>query len=249
MNLFTKNKIILLILLLVIPVCFSKEVQTESSSHVLPPLNVATLKQRIAQAAVVAPSQRGKSKLIKGSIEIDDHEDDIPEFRIYFNGMETLNSREGFFSFPFDEQLDEYKLILTKGVEYKAEKNNTLKELRIKDSRDYRCFTLRRSGADNTTWEWEENAVRSDNFIVPYKSIVLFVNPRCLKKLEAWKVQLPDNFITVPRLILKGKYRTWLDRQAKKSLLYSLDLKPFHEKVREEHKNIPGASGEMVLLR
>ena len=246
MKIVIYSKGMLLAVLMLIQFCFAEGAEN-IQGHVLPIVDLSALKQRLSQ--VVGSENETKPSMIKGSIEINDNEDEVPEFRIYFNGMETLNNREGFYSFPLEDSMEEYSLILTKNVNWRVEKNNTLKELRIKNSKDYRCFSLRRTGTDNSLWSWEESLVKADNFVVPYKSILLFVSPRCLDKLSTWKVKLSEKFVPIPRIILKGEYRSWIDRQAKKSLLYSLDLKPFHERIREEHKDIPGKAGEMVLMR
>ena len=193
-----------------------------------------------------------KPEMFKGLIEYDKASgiEEIPEFRVYFNGMETFNDHEGFFSFRADgaDDLKEYSIIITKNVDYRVEKTNTLKELVIKDSKNYRHFSLQRSGPGNDEWSWKEHTLKTDNFVVPYKSILLFVNPKCLVDLKPWRVSLPDKFVPIPRIILNSEHKDWVSRQATKSLLYSLDLKPFHERVLQVSKVTKDGRGKMELI-
>lgn len=193
-----------------------------------------------------------KPEMFKGVIEYDQAGGitQVPEIRIYFNGMETFNDHEGFFSFRADksEEVKEYSIIVTKNVDYRVEKTNTLKELVIKDSKTYRQFTLQKNGPGNDEWIWKEHTLKTDNFVVPYKSILLFINPKCLVDLKPWRVKIPEKFVPIPRIILNSKHQQWIDRQATKSLLYSLDLKPFHERVLQVSKATKDGRGKMELV-
>ena len=78
------------------------------------------------------------------------------------------------------------------------------------------------------------------NFIIPHDCIVARINPRYIKKIEPWKISLGFNFATLPKIILKDDLKeVQVKREADKSLLRSLDLLPFHEKITQENKKIP----------
>ena len=212
-------------------------------------------------------TQNGKPMKMQGWIRIADAKDYVPEIRIYFKGMESFNNREGFLSFPLDNELQEIGVIFTKNIDYKHHKRNTLRELIIKKSENYRYFTLTKD-SDNE-WVSSENTKRRNNFLVPHDAVVVLVNPACFKKFEPSKIKFADNILSLPRIVLKGgkirladnqvaskamyrgcsTYRDWIEYQGKQSLLHSLGLTQYHEQVREEYKDMPEGRGMIALTQ
>lgn len=211
------------------------------------------------------PVKGASRELIKlqGWIRIADAKDYVPEIRIYFNGMESFNNKEGFLSFPLEDEVSKIGVIFTKNIDYKHHKKNTLRELVIKKSENYCYFTLTQD--EDGEWELTENKKRVNNFSVPQNAIVLMVNPECFKKFERSRIKLADNILSLPRIVLKGgkirvgadkavlkgckTYREWIERQGKQSLLHSLGLTPYHEQVREEYKDMPEGRGMITLTQ
>ena len=64
-----------------------------------------------APAPYQTPEQNTKLE-IRGMIKMPDASQKAPEFRILFAGKENISNREGFFSFPIDDQdLEKYALV------------------------------------------------------------------------------------------------------------------------------------------
>jgi len=246
----------------------AEDVRDES----LVPTLQRTLSQRnrIQNSTLVAVQERldrasrnNKPMKIQGWVRIADTQDYVPEIRVYFNGMESFNNKEGFLSFPLDDELQEVGIIFTKNIDFKHHKKNTLRELIITKSEDYRYFTLTKD--ENDEWVLTENQKKINNFLVPQDVVVFMVNPECFKKFEPLKIKLSDNILSLPRIALKGgkirdkatqiaskgcrTYREWVDRQGKKSLLHSLGLTQYHEQVREEYKDMPEGKGMIALTQ
>ena len=186
---------------------------------------------------------------VKGNIMIPGYQDKMPEFRIYFDGKETFSNQEGFYSLPVEEgNLNQYSLLICKGLKQNFEKNNTIKNLVMFTHKGYKYFSVKRSaGADS--WEWKEQKLKSGDFVVPLKTIVVVMDPTGVDHIENWNISLPSNFVALPRIVLKKRTQEKLKQVSTKSLLYSLDLKPFHETIREERKTFASGKGHCSLMR
>jgi hypothetical protein len=59
--------------------------------------------------------------------------DNMPNFRIYYRGMQTTNNKDGFFSIPLEDgKKDEYSLLICKDFYPQFGSINTIKNLAIK---------------------------------------------------------------------------------------------------------------------
>jgi hypothetical protein len=218
---------------------FTQNIQNNQTINKIPPANKPTNTEITSTK---------KTLELKGCIQINEDKENVPKFRIYFDGMETINNEDGFFSFPVeDKELKEYFLIMAKKIDFKIKKSNTLEYLKIVNKDHYRLFSIKKTDEEDGSLVWEEKMEKKDDFIVPIKSILVMVNPRDFKGLEAWKTKLPEKFIGIPKIILNSGCKKSLERQANKSMLYSLDLTTFHERVGNRKKNIP-TKGQISLM-
>ena len=187
---------------------------------------------------------------LKGSVKILGEEETVPEFRIYFDGMETFNNEEGFFSFPLEEgKIQKYSIVVCKNVHQNFEKTNTLDSLSIFKGAKYKYFSLKQTGTGDTDWNCKEKALERKNFVLPRNCIVILVDPKYVDHIEHWKPVLSENFVKLPRIFLKEGIRPKLNRASAKSLLYSLDSKPFHETIREKKKVMLHGKGHVSLVQ
>lgn len=173
----------------------------------------------------------------KGSISSYADLKKIPHFRIIFNGKMVTNDENGFYSFPLEKDIKEFYFLVCKEIDKDFEKINTIKNLKLKDDA-YQLFSFTKTGTDNV-WT-QKNERTNENFTVPDNCIAVLVNPKYIEKIVPWSISLNKNFVRLPKIILKSDLdENKLNREATKSLLRSLDLLPFHEKIITQSKLSP----------
>lgn len=170
--------------------------------------------------------------LVKGAIKIASWVDDIPEFRVLFEGQEALTDENGFFTFPISENdLQKYRLIITRKIQHVVDKKNTFANLKVIPDKNYLGFSFKRLGHGQGIWLQKEKKLNHKNFVIPKNSIVVLVDPKYVEKIEDWNINLPDNFIKLPRIVLKSTIECdKLKRISAKSLL-CLEDSVFHERI------------------
>jgi hypothetical protein len=169
---------------------------------------------------------------VKGAIKIANWVDDIPEFRVFFEGQEALTDENGFFTFPInDNDLQKYRLIITRKIQHVVDKKNTFASLKVIPDKNYLGYSFKRLGHNQGIWLQKEKKLNHKNFVIPKNSIIILVDPKYVEKIEEWNVALSDNFIKLPRIVLKSKIElTKLKRISAKSLL-CLEDSVFHERI------------------
>jgi hypothetical protein len=190
-----------------------------------------------------------KARVLQGNISIEGQsEERVPQFRVYYNGMETISEQTGEYSFPVDDnEISDYGVLITKNVDFSSDKKNTISNLFVKNKDHYRFFSLTSTGTANCKWRIREKKDRGNNFIVPERTIVITVNPKSLKKINTQVVDLSHDVIPVPSIILSSKDLKHLQRQSIKSQLYSLDMKQFHQSIRKRKKHIKDKKCDISL--
>jgi len=204
--------------------------------HAKAPIKKKVLPQKIIKKAL--PEVRGYIKLASDKKK-------VPEFRIYFNGMETTNNSEGFFSFPLQQgKPKELSLIISKKISPEFEKTNTIKNLNVKENKRHQAYSLKQTSEGNYgSLSWEETSIKDVNLSISPDSIVILVDPKYIDHLEKWNIPLATNDVQLPKIILKSDVTGKLERAAQKSLLYSLDSKIFHEKIHKRTQNMKDGKG------
>ncbi len=181
---------------------------------------------------VFSRPSNGQPSFIKGSIRIADWVNDIPEFRVLFEGQEALTDEDGFFTFPINENdLQKYKLIITRKIQHVVDKKNTFANLKVIPDKNYLCYSFKKLGHHQGIWLQKEKKLNRKNFVIPKNSIIVLVDPKYVEKIEEWNLALAENFIKLPRLVLKASIEfNKLKRISAKSLL-CLEDSVFHERV------------------
>lgn len=173
---------------------------------------------------------------MKGYIKVDQDWKTTPEFRILFNGKQVINDENGFYSFPINTMVNKFHFLICKSVEQNFEKTNTVENLSVKVKRRYRYFSFTKTGTGNS-WLQKEKDLEKKNFIIPDDCVIALINPKYVEKVESWKMNLNFRFLTLPKIIFKDNLvEKKVKRESAKSLLRSLDLLPFHEKITNEKK-------------
>jgi hypothetical protein len=185
--------------------------------------------------------------VIKGAIRISNWVDDIPEFKVLFEGQESLTDENGFFSFPVDNSdLQKFKLIITRKIQHAVDKKNTFTNLKLIPDKKYLCYSFKKLGHNQGIWLQKEKNLKQKNFVIPKKSLIVLIDPKYVEKIEEWNVSLADNFIKLPRIALKSTIgQDKLKRISAKSLL-CLEDSVFHE--RAGRVNAPDAKNSILKV-
>ncbi len=190
----------------------------------------------------------GQPLFVKGAIRIENRVDDIPEFRVFFEGQETLTDEDGFFSFPINDQdIQKYRLIITRKIQHVVDKKNTFASLKVIPDKNYLGFSFKRLGHGQGIWLQKEKKLNRKNFVIPKNSIILLVDPKYVERIEEWNVNLADNFIKIPRIVLKSTIEfDKLKRISAKSIL-CLEDSVFHERIGRKNSS-PDAKNSKVKV-
>ncbi|KKQ10853.1 MAG: hypothetical protein US22_C0051G0007, partial [candidate division TM6 bacterium GW2011_GWF2_36_6] len=82
----------------------------------------------------------GSQTVAKGIIQVKSAIEDLPGFRVYFDGKVAVSDDNGFYSFPVDDSdLARYRLVVTRRLEHVFDKNNTINNFKIIPDKDYIC--------------------------------------------------------------------------------------------------------------
>lgn len=179
----------------------------------------------------------------KGLIQAKSTIEDLPGFRIYFDGKVAVSDDNGFFSFSVDDlDLTKYRLVITRRLQHVFDKKNTINGFNVIPDKDYICYTFKRVGRYGS-WIKKIKPLDHKNFALPKNSIVVLLSPKYVERIEEWNIELPKNVVKLPKIVLrKNITEKELERIAAKSLL-CLEDTVFHEKVgklsdQKEKKNI-----------
>lgn len=186
---------------------------------------------------------------IMGCLKIDGDHDDVPQFRIYYEGMETVNNDEGFFKFPVDQgSIDKYSLIICNKIQHTFGRNNTVDSFGLIPDMNYKLFRFDRKKDGSSGWVQQERNLNKKKLRVPKNAVVVTVNPAYFDRLELeWPGKAAPHMLKLPRIVFKANHREKLERKAIKSLLHGLDMSPFHTNVKQVSKEIGDGKGEVLV--
>lgn len=186
---------------------------------------------------------------LRGCIKIENNRlDKVPEYRIYYQGREQRSNNEGLFSLPIeDRNIGKYSLVICKTIDQQFEQNNTIAHYGVIPDKEYRYFTFQRG--PNRQWLAQEKRLTKKQFVIPAHAIVALIDPKCVDRLDPWDMNLADNVIKLPAIVLKKDIdQKKLMRYSAKSMLYSLDSRPFHDTQRFERKGIQNNPKVQLVL-
>ncbi|KKQ33370.1 MAG: hypothetical protein US49_C0001G0050 [candidate division TM6 bacterium GW2011_GWF2_37_49] len=174
---------------------------------------------------------RDNQTVAKGLIQVKSTIEDLPGFRVYFDGKVAVSDDNGFYSFPVDDlDLAKYRLIITRRLEHVFDKHNTINNFKIIPDKDYICYSFKKVG-NYCSWIKKIKPLNHKNFALPKNSIVLLLSPKYIDHIESWDMELPKNLVALPKIVLRNDIsEKELRRVAAKSLL-CLEDTVFHEKV------------------
>ena len=287
---------------------------------------------------------------IKGAIVSNDL-DEIPRFKVYYNGIRATNDEEGFFTIPVEEKKqDSYHILICKDFEPRFDSVNTVKELGVVMNKPNRFFNVKRSNINSVQkkldlcqknlktnniklqlvskqmerqeefieffesknkpekynkrvkscnekiktlgtskikligdigclkretaslqdqyqrlqklsddngdiWMIKERVINTKNFVAPQNCLIICMNPKIVDYVDNWKFFMPNNFVCLPRIILKSDLEIGNVRKSRsatrssvKSELYSFDKNVFHEIKREQTITFPDRPGLKARL-
>lgn len=186
--------------------------------------------------------------LIKGCIKIQNWVDDIPTLRVFFEGEETLTDENGLYTLLSDDNnLQKYKLIITRKIKHIVNKKNTFHSLQLIPDKNYICYSFKKLGHDQGIWLRKNKNLKRKNFIIPQNSIIVLIDPKYVEKIEDWNIDLAENFIKLPRIVLKSTTDiTKLKRLSAKSLL-CLDDSVFHERIGKTQNNMETKNNKVKI--
>ena len=188
-------------------------------------------------------------KEIRGCLKINRDEESVPQFKIYFNGMETVNNDNGFFSFPFSqESLEKYSIIICNKIKHTFGHRNTVNSFGLIPDMNYKYFRFKRSANGSGSWEQQEKDLTKHNLQIPSNAIVITINPAYFERLdEKWPANFGPGVLKLPRIVLKDSHRAKIERKGVKSLLHGLDMSPFHTNVSFASKDLNNGKGEALV--
>lgn len=186
---------------------------------------------------------------LRGSLKIDHDSEDLPEFKMYFEGMETTNNAEGFFKFPVEgDSLEKYAIIICNKIQHSFGKHNTVDSFGLIPDMNYKYFRFKRNPDGSGSWVQKEKDLRKKNLRIPSNAIVLTLNPMYFDRLENnWPGEFGNGVLKLPRIVLKAGHRAKLERKAVKSLLWGLDMSPFHANVKYASREVGDGKGEVSV--
>ncbi len=195
--------------------------------------------KKIVKKEAKKPQVVKKRLMLKGCIKSPNSWKKVPEFRIFYEGKQTINDNNGFYSFPLDEKIKKGYLLICKNLNHNYDNINTIENLSIDFEKPYKYFSFKQTGTDNKDWIQKEKKLDKKNFIIPSNCITMVINPKYVDSVNNWSVKLADNFIKLPQITLKEDFEEKrVKREAAKSLLRTLDSSVFHEKVEVTKKNV-----------
>ena len=200
----------------------------------------------IPTPGIPAPKcEKLSSATLMGCLAIKDGQDNIPEFKVCFDGKYTYNNKEGFFTIPVDDDnLGKFSLLICKNFDQKFISINTIDHLNAIPEKHYKYYTFKR--LNNGQWIQKEKRLEKKKFAVPKHCVILMIDPKYVDHIESWSILLPGNYLKLPKIVLKDSPK--LAYESRKSVLYTLDSNVFHGNATATKQRIVGNSKVQVSL-
>lgn len=183
-------------------------------------------------------------KKLKGYIQTNQNWKNSPKFRILFQGKQLVSDENGFYAFPLDKNKNKLHFLICKNVKPIIQKTNTIKGLNLFEKKPYKFFSFTKTGTTNS-WQQKKETLKTK---IPKDSIIVLINPKYIETVEPWKIKLNNNFIALPKIKIKENIlETKLLHETTKSLIRSLDLMIFHEKVSTIRKKYDNKKEAIII--
>jgi len=183
---------------------------------------------------------------LKGCISVNTDLKRLPEFRIFFEGVQVKNDEDGFFPLAATQsQIDNTSILICENFKPRFQKNdkkgsNTIDAQCLISGVKYRYFA--RSVDENEKEVWEEEAL--ENYEIPDDCVIVVMNPSLVESVEDWDISLPAGIKKLAKINLKSDAtEKELFESSSKSLLgVSIDVRNFYGAVTETTKKVDGAN-------
>ena len=187
------------------------------------------------------PQETKQQLTLKGCLKTPRDWKNIPEFRFFYDGKETVNDNEGFFTFPIEENIDKFSIIICKDIKQNFDGINTIENMTIRTDKPYLMYSFKRTLTNETVWLQKGKDLEKRGFIIPQNCLVAVINPKYIEDVKPWEIKLSNNFVKLPQIIIKSEIKEKrIKREAAKSVLRSLDSIPFHERIKTTKKDDKG---------
>ena len=168
-----------------------------------------------------------KNKKLKGIIEAPAMIKKIPNFPVFYLGTQTNTDDDGFYTLPH-KLSKQFSILISRNLYTAIDKKNTVKGYKLIKNKPYKYFRSVTDEENNVVWK--EFLLSSQ--VIPDNTVIIRMDPKMVKKLEPWDINLPSNFVKLPKVILKNNVTLKeLSYSSNKAFIYSLDEKPFHQPV------------------
>ncbi len=182
-----------------------------------------------------------KTLQLKGVFSLPSTLTDMPEFAILYEGAQTINKDDGFFTFTLDKPVYNLSLLICEDLSFTYQKKDihkkpTIDHLLINKEKHYRYFTLRKDDDGKAFWH---NATLSSKYI-PDNCLVVLMDPYLVKEIQPFSFTTDKTVIEGPKIMLEST-KEQLKKSSLLSLAKSLDLSTYFtlNSVKEEWKK-PG---------
>ncbi len=170
----------------------------------------------------------GIKTIFKG--ELSTNADEVPGFVVTFQGDRISTDAEGFYSFAVDDfsHKEPYYLLISKHVKPICERDNTIEHFKQIEGKDHLFYAL--------SWTTDENdrqlltikpaSLTSTNFRIPERCVHVIANPRYVKVVKDWPINLGKGFVKLPRIEFKAHKEIVQNKKASsgKSIKIAKDL-------------------------
>ena len=174
--------------------------------------------------------------------------DKMPQFRVLFAGKETMTNTEGLFTIPLDEAVKQYSLLICKNIKQNFVRTNTIRNVCMAPDDNYRYYEFEKM-PHGGVWRQQEKRLDTERPIAPEGCVIVLLDPEHVSRVEPWRLELGAKTIKLPAIVLKQEVNTsMLASASARSLLCSLDEKPFHETVKQEVKQLAENTKVLVSL-
>lgn len=173
-----------------------------------------------------------------GTIQVSNRFADQIPLRMYYQGS-IISCLNGAFKFTGSRTFSTLYIVATC---IKTPTQTTIEHLEVPNGTPYLLYTLKKTSLPNDLEKeaWTISAIEGDDgLIIPQNSLILFIDPHFIEKLESASWEKSSKIIPLPTITLKQDNK--LEDESVKIILAALDVDPFHRRpersVNTDRKN------------
>lgn len=148
------------------------------------------------------------------------------QYQVFYDGKKTTVSADGLFKIPLDEKIEHPSLLIGKIATRHNEGSLTPECFFVPKTETYKYFIHKKDD------EWIESSL-AENRIVPEHTVIIYMNPAHIEKLQPWPLRLAANFIKLPQIVLRSDLsKQDITRSAAEYSAFACDIANYHEPIR-----------------